>query len=90
MIYCWLFLFLPVLKRITHFMATPSRPCASPFSEAVAAHHTVASLDDYKRLKQRVQTLLPVARQVLERLHQSEDLYLGAKALELLAENMYL
>ncbi len=63
---------------------------ASPFPALLLEEHAVASLEDHKQLKAKIKHLLPVAKQVLERLHQNEDLYLGARAIELLAENMAL
>ena len=58
---------------------------ANPFLDTLNQQSKVASLDEHRALKKKVEALLPVAKQVLERLNQSEDLYLGAKAMELLA-----
>ena len=58
----------------------------NPFSSLLHEQQTVASLEEHRYVKNKINALLPVAKQVLERLNQSEDLYLGAKAIELLAE----
>jgi hypothetical protein len=60
----------------------------NPFAALLNEQHNVTSLEEHRYLKNKINALLPVAKQVLERLNQSEDLYLGAKAIELLAEGI--
>jgi len=48
--------------------------------------NTVADLDEYRAYKELLARLKPTAIKMLSQLHQSEDAYLGARAIEILSE----
>jgi hypothetical protein len=48
--------------------------------------NTIANLDEHRQYKELLERLKPTAIKLLSQLHQSEEAYLGARAIEILSE----